>query len=156
MVELSLIFVLFSTLLIGVMDFGQALFYQQGVVERVRVAARYGAIHDPTDATAITNVLLYNQSQTPTDGRRTFFNLNASMVSVSTPGAGTDNYRLTVTVSGYSFPMFVGMVGLQLSGTADHRLSAARPVFLSHLPSAISSQLKPNVGSGTPERQRTS
>jgi Flp pilus assembly protein TadG len=104
-VELSLIFVLFSTLLIGVMDFGQYLFYQQGVVERVRVAARYGALHDPTDAAAITNVLLYNQSQTPTDGRRTFFNLNASMVNVWTAGAGTDNYRLTVTLSGYSFPM---------------------------------------------------
>jgi Flp pilus assembly protein TadG len=105
MVELSLIFVLFSALLIGIMDFGKALFYQQGVVERVRVAARYGAIHDPTDASSITNVVLYNQSQTPTDGRRSFFNLTASMVSVSTADAGTDNYRLTVTLSGYSFPM---------------------------------------------------
>jgi Flp pilus assembly protein TadG len=116
MVELSLIFVLFSTLLIGIMDFGQSLFYQQGVVERVRVAARYGAIHDPTDTTAIKNVLLYNQSQTPTDGRSTFFKLNASMVTVSTAGSGTDNYRLTVTLSGYSFPMLSSLLASSYAG----------------------------------------
>jgi hypothetical protein len=88
------------------------LFYQQGVVERVRVAARYGAIHDPTGTTAIKNVLLYNQSQTPTDRRSPFFKLDASMVTVSTVGGGTDNYRLTVTLSGYSFPLFSQPLGL--------------------------------------------
>ncbi len=116
MVELSLIFVLFSALLIGVLDFGQSLFYLQGVVERVRVAARYGSVHDPTDATAIINVLLYNQSQTPTDGRSTFFNLSPSMVSVSTAGAGTDNYRLTVTLSGYSFRMISPFLSSSYTG----------------------------------------
>jgi len=116
MVELTLIFVLFSTLLIGILDFGQSLFYQQGVVERVRVAARYGSIHDPTDTTAITNVLLYNQSQTPTDGRSAYFRLSASMVNVSTAGAGTDNYRLVVKLSGYSFPMITPLLSSSYSG----------------------------------------
>ena len=109
--------------------------YEQAVVERVRVAARYGAIHDPTDATAITNVLLYDQSQTPTDERRTFFNLNASMVSVSTAGAGTDNYRLTVTLSGYSFSRSASIsklsaVSYQLSAkTQRGKRNAGAPTY---------------------------
>lgn len=116
MVELSLIFVVFSVLLIGIMDFGQFLFFQQGVVERVRVAARWGSVHDPNDVTAITNVLLYNQSITPTDGRSAFFGLNASMLSVSTADAGTDNYRLIVSLSGYSFPVLSPLLASSYRG----------------------------------------
>ena len=67
-VESGLIMLIFVPILIGIMDFGQFLFYQQGVVERVRAAARWGSVTDPTNATAITNVLLYNQSATPPAG----------------------------------------------------------------------------------------
>lgn len=103
LVELSTVFALFIFLLLGILDFGQFLFYQQALVERVRSAARWGALHNPLDAPSIVNVALYGQSTVPADGRPPAFGLTAQMVSVSTPDRGTDTGRLQVTLSGYSF-----------------------------------------------------
>lgn len=101
-VEMGLIGVMFFILLIGIADFGQFLFVQQALVERARAAARWGAVTDPTNTTAIQNVALYSQSTVPSAGTP-FLGLTASMVSVSTADAGTDHYRLVVQISGYSF-----------------------------------------------------
>jgi len=102
MVELSLIGTIFFALLIGIVDFAQALFIQQAIVERARAAARWGAVTDPTNTSAIQNMVLYLQPTVPAGGRASF-GLTASMVNVSTADAGTDNYRLVVQVSGYSY-----------------------------------------------------
>jgi Flp pilus assembly protein TadG len=102
MVEMSLIGIVFFVLLIGICDFGQFLFLQQAIVERARAAARWGAVTDPTNSTAIRNMVLYLQSTAPTGGTASF-GLTASMVSVSTADAGTDNYRLVLQISGYSY-----------------------------------------------------
>ncbi|HEY2013967.1 MAG TPA: TadE family protein, partial [Bryobacteraceae bacterium] len=59
MVELSLVATAFLVLLIGILDLGQFLFLQQAVVERARYAARWGALNDPTNSTAIQNMVLY-------------------------------------------------------------------------------------------------
>jgi Flp pilus assembly protein TadG len=101
-VEMSLIGAMFFILLFGIADFGQFLFVQQALVERARAAARWGAATDPTNTTAIQNVALYSQSTVPSGGTP-FLGLTASMVSVATADAGTDNYRLVVQISGYSF-----------------------------------------------------
>jgi len=79
MVELSLIFVLFASMLIGIVDFGQYLFKQQALVELVRSAARWGAVNDPTDSTSIKNMVLYAKSTAPSGGTA-YFGLSASMV----------------------------------------------------------------------------
>jgi len=102
MVEFGLIGVLFFALLIGIMDFGQFLFVQQAIVERTRTAARWGAVHDPTDTASIRNMVLYLQATAPS-GQSPSFGLTPSMVAVSAPDPGTDNYRLVIQVSGYSF-----------------------------------------------------
>lgn len=102
LVELSLVGLLFFVLLIGVVDVGQFLFIQQAIEERARAAARWGATSDPTNTTAIQNMVLYRQETVPEDGEAAF-GLTPSMVTVSTPDAGTDNYRLVVQISGYSF-----------------------------------------------------
>jgi Flp pilus assembly protein TadG len=104
MVELSLVGIIFFALVVGILDFGQSLFIQQAIVERARYAARWGAISDPTNSTAITNMVLYLQAPTPTNVSPSF-GLAASNVSVSTADAGTDNYRLVVQISGYQFAM---------------------------------------------------
>lgn len=101
-VETALIFIVFAGMLIGAFDFGQFLFIHQALVERARYAARWGAINDPTDSTSITNVVLYNQATTPPLGTP-YFNLTASNVTVTNPDSGTDNYRLNIQISGYSF-----------------------------------------------------
>jgi len=102
MVEFGLIGVLFFALLIGILDFGQFLFVQQAIVERARSAARWGAVHDPTDTTSIQNMVLYLQPVAPA-GKSPSFGLTPSMVAVTTPDSGTDNFRLVIQISGYSF-----------------------------------------------------
>jgi Flp pilus assembly protein TadG len=102
-VETALIFMVFASMLIGAFDFGQFLFVHQALVERARYAARWGAINDATDSTSITNMVLYNQSSTPASGTATYFNLTSGNVSVSNPDSGTDNYRLQLQISGYSY-----------------------------------------------------
>lgn len=103
MVEMSLIATIFLVLLLGIVDMGQFLFFQQALVERARNAARWGAVSDPTNTAAIQNMVLYAQSSAPTNGTQPSFGLTAGMITVSTPDAGTDNYRLVVQISGYSF-----------------------------------------------------
>ena len=112
-VETALIFLVFAGMLIGAFDFGQFLFIHQALVERARYAARWGAINDPTDSTSITNMVLYNQSTTPSSGTASYFNLaagttdaqgnTAGNVFVTSPGSGTDDYRLNLQISGYSY-----------------------------------------------------
>ena len=102
MVELSLVGLIFFLLILAILDFGQFLFIQQAIVERARIAARWGAVTDPTNTAAIKNVVLYNQSSAPVSGNP-LFGLTSSMIQVSTPDAGTANYRLVVQISGYSF-----------------------------------------------------
>ena len=105
-VETALIFIAFFSMLIGTVDFGQFLFIHQALVERARSAARWGAINDPTDTASITNMVLYNQGATPPLGTAPYFNLTAGNVSVTNAGSGTDDYRLNLQISGYSYSVF--------------------------------------------------
>src|SRR5258708_4297727 len=102
MVELSLIGIIFFVILIGIMDFGQFLFVQQAILDRARSAARWGALSDPTNSGAIQNMVLYFQPPVPAHGTPSF-GLTASMVSLSTADVGTNNYRLIIQISGYSY-----------------------------------------------------
>jgi Flp pilus assembly protein TadG len=101
--ESALVYLVFIVLLLGAFDFGQFLFVHQALVERVRYAARWGAITDPTDSASIKNMVLYNQAANPPSGTASYFNLTASNITVTNPGSGTDNYYLNVNISGYSF-----------------------------------------------------
>lgn len=105
-VESALIFIAFFSMLIGAFDCGQFLFIHQALVERVRYAARWGAINDPTDSASITNMVLYNQAATPPLGTASYFNLIGANVTVTNPGSGTDDYRLNLQISGYSYSVF--------------------------------------------------
>jgi Flp pilus assembly protein TadG len=116
LVELALISLIFFVILIGILDFGQFLFCQQAVVERARSAARWGALTDPTNSQAITNMALYNHAIAPTNGTAPSFGLTAAMVSVSAPDEGTDNYRLVVQISGYSFQSFSPFLARRFTG----------------------------------------
>jgi hypothetical protein len=110
MVELSLVGTLFFVLLIGMADVGQVLFFQQAMVERARRAARWGAVNDPSNASAIRNMVLYLQPTVPAGGKASF-GLTPSMVNVSTADAGTDDYRLVIRISGYPLVMLSPYIG---------------------------------------------
>jgi len=103
MVELSLVGLVFFVLLVGIMDLGQFLFIQQALLDRARYAARWGSVTDPTNVTAIKNMVLYQKAAAPKNGTKPFFRLTADMITVSTADSGTDKYRLALQISGYSY-----------------------------------------------------
>jgi Flp pilus assembly protein TadG len=116
LLEMALIYLVFACLLIGAFDFGQFLFVHQAIVERVRYAARWGAINNPADTASIKNMVRYYQAADPPSGTPSYFNLADSNVTVVSSGSGTDNYYLTVLVSGYSFVSLSPVVGGNLTG----------------------------------------
>jgi Flp pilus assembly protein TadG len=110
MVESALVLLVFLALLVGIADFGQVVFMHQGITERARNAARWGAIHF-TDQTGARNMVLYNRPTVPDDdgdgnGNDGFMGLNSSMVTVSRQNQGTNEDRIVVRVSNYPFHFF--------------------------------------------------
>ena len=125
-VETAFIFTTFAFMLIGAFDFGQFLFIHQALVERARTAARWGAVSDPTNHTAIQNMVLYDQSSTPVNQQQQinngwgdpppsnppgYFGLTSDMVQVSDPGSGTNDYRLTVFITNYPYTVLSPYIG---------------------------------------------
>src|SRR5258706_4777174 len=103
MVELSLIFLVFFSLLIGAFDFGQFLFIHQALVERARLAARWGMATYPAPTnTEIQNMMIYGQSTAGTNG---YFGLTSGMVTVTSSDANTWNARISILVSNYPYKM---------------------------------------------------
>ena len=100
MVETSLVLLTFLMLLIGIIDFGQVLYFHQSLVERARAAARYGAIN-PTDITGIQNVAVYGMDSPGGSPVAVLPNMTTSMVNVQDLGNNTPEARIMVTISGY-------------------------------------------------------
>jgi Flp pilus assembly protein TadG len=128
MVEMGLIGTMLFVLLLGIVDMGQVLFLQQAMVERARSAARWGSVTDPTNSVAIQNMVLYLQSTKPANGGASF-GLTPTMVNVSTADAGTNNYRLVVQISGYSFTVLSPYLAGSYKGAP---ISVSVPLGLYH------------------------
>jgi Flp pilus assembly protein TadG len=103
LLESALVLVIFLSFLIGTLDFAQFLYFHQSLVERVRAAARYGAVN-PTDVTGIKNMAVYNS--TTAAATPMVPGLTTSIVSVAVEDSGTPASRVTVTVSGYPLQFF--------------------------------------------------
>jgi hypothetical protein len=100
LVESSVVLLLFVVILIAVMDFGQVLFFHCFLKDRVRIAARWAAVH-AYDVTSVRNVAAYNAS-TPGTGATALFGLDPSMVHVNKYDPGTLDERVEVTISTYT------------------------------------------------------
>jgi len=111
LVETGLIFVAFSFMLMGAFDFAQFLFIHQALVDRARSAARWGAVNDPANTSAIQNMVLYNQATVPDGATSGVFGLTSDVVSVSTQDSATDNYRLVVAIMNYQYAMISPIIG---------------------------------------------
>ena len=138
-VEMALVALLLFILIEGIMDVSVFLFCGRALVERARAAARWG----------VRRALRYNRDHRcraifSIDGtceRTALFGLTApAMVAVSAPDADTDNSRLVVVISGYSFqflsPFLSGRYGgtpITVSIPLDqyNRLPDVRPVCAS-------------------------
>ncbi len=103
-IEAALVMALFVFTLMGIIDVGQVLVLHQGLVERARAGARWGVVNN-FDATAITNVVLYN-TPTPAPGSQPLLNLTASMVTATQHAANTPEWRIQVRIDNYPFRFF--------------------------------------------------
>src|SRR5436189_1659880 len=71
LVESSLILLIFLQILIGIMDFGQFLYFHQSLSERTRAGARYAAVNGTAttiNSDQIANFVLYNDSAGSANG----------------------------------------------------------------------------------------
>src|SRR5262249_48997681 len=105
MVETALSMLLFLPVVLGIMDFGQFLYFHQALADRTRAAARWGAVNT-FNATRITNVAIYNDPNGPANGASKilpYLNNTTSgsdgYVSANLSDAGTDDARITVTIA---------------------------------------------------------
>ena len=111
-VESALVLLVFLAITIGVADFGQFLYLHQSLTERVRAAARYGAVRPyEYPGESIRNVTVYGTA-TPTENSKPLVpGLEKSMVTANLIAAGTDAARIKVTVSNFPFNFFSPWLG---------------------------------------------
>lgn len=115
LLESALTTLVFLILMIGIIDVGQVLFVHQSIVERVRAAARYGAVRT-FDADAVRNMVLYDQATAPDMGfgfgltPDGFLGMTSDMVSVVREDATYNEDRIIVTVEGYPFTFFTPFI----------------------------------------------
>jgi len=119
MVESALVLLIFLSMFIGIVDFGQFLYFHQSLSERARAGARYAAVHGSNttiNATQIENVALYNDPAGAANGATPL------LPYVNTPGASpvagkatitavlsnaqTDDARVMVTISNFPYRFF--------------------------------------------------
>jgi flagellin-like protein len=106
-VESGLVLVMFIFVLTGIADFGHFLYLHQTLTERVRVAARYGAVTSHIgggNIDKIKNVAVFN-TPSPAEGAKPLLpGLTTSMVNASLDGTfGQDDARIIVTIANYPF-----------------------------------------------------
>jgi len=114
-VESALVMLIFLPVIIGILDFGQFLYFHQSLTERARAAARYGAVHTYTDGSDSVNFAIYNDATGATNGATP---LLPCIVNTCTANDGTqvkatiaatlsnpasDDARITVTISNYPY-----------------------------------------------------
>jgi Flp pilus assembly protein TadG len=100
LIETALVLSSLILMVVGIMDFGQFLFFHEALTDRVRVGARYAAVN-PYDVTAIQNMVVYNSATAPAEATSGLFGLRTSYVTVTpTPSTGTPTY-VQVKISGF-------------------------------------------------------
>ena len=127
LVEAAMVFLVFISLLLGVIDCGQVVFAHQALVERVRSAVRWGSIH-AYDGTGdqIANLILYDQLTEPRTSRDGFLGLTRANIQVrfrpSSPDR-PDDEMLTVAIVNYQSHFFTPWIA--------RTIVSPRPVLIS-------------------------
>lgn len=101
-VESALTMLIFLPMLIGILDFGQFLYFHQSLSERARAAARYGAIHpnNANLASDVANVAVYNDPAGTANGATAILpSLTTDMVSATLLNTGTEDARIVAMSS---------------------------------------------------------
>ena len=112
MLESALILTVFLPVLLGIVDFGQFLYFHQALSERTRAAVRWGAVNT-FDAAKVANVAIYNDPAGSGNGATQvlpYLNTTSGTdgyVSAVLNDAGTDDARVIVTISSYPYHFLI-------------------------------------------------
>ena len=115
--EFALAALIFFTLILGIVEFGRALWTWNTIVEATRAGARYAVVETPTAANVKNYVVYYNAAGT---GDPVLPGLSASNVTVSflkddgtaaTQTPPYDSDKVQVGITGYTFNFLVPLFG---------------------------------------------
>jgi hypothetical protein len=104
LVEATLVMLVFFALLFGVIDCGQVVVAHQSLLERVRSAARWGAVRPWDGGEQVVNLILYNQPDEPRPATDGFLGLTRDNVQVTHRPATPerpDDETLSVAIVNY-------------------------------------------------------
>jgi len=115
LIESTLVLLAFFALLFAVIDCGQVLVAHQALVERVRIAVRWGVVR-PWDGTGdqVANLVLYNQTEEPAAATEGYLGLTRENVQVRYQPpipARPDDEMLSVAVVNYRYRFMSPWVG---------------------------------------------
>ena len=100
MIETGIVLLALLLMIVGIMDFGQFLFFHQALVDRARAGARY-AIANTYSATAIKNVVMFDSPTNPGGATKGLFGLTAAYINViPTPNAAAPTW-IEVNITGF-------------------------------------------------------
>ena len=123
LVEAALTMTVFLAMFIGILDFGQFLYFHQSLVDRARAGVRWAATNYNADQTAVQQYTVYGDS-TVTSGTPMISGLTTSMVAMTQTGtAGTADRVVNVTISGYP----ISYLSLWVAGVRTTAVSANLP-----------------------------
>ncbi|MGH9720669.1 MAG: TadE/TadG family type IV pilus assembly protein [Bryobacteraceae bacterium] len=108
MVEASLVMLVFLAVFIGILDFGQVMYFHQALTERARAAARYAAVNVYTDPGNDTKrVAVFNRPDPPEGTAPIVAGLTIAMVTVTLSGAAGDpNAHIRVDIANFPVTFF--------------------------------------------------
>jgi len=109
LVEATLVLLVFFGLALAVLDCGQVMFAHQALVERVREAARWGAMHAWEGPGPVVNFVLYHQVDAPTPAGPGYLGMTPANVSVTycppAPGRPEDE-SISIAIVNYESHFF--------------------------------------------------
>ena len=117
LVEFALAALLFLTLILGIVEFGRALWTWNTIVEATRAGARYAVVETPTAANVKNYVVYYNAAGTgdpvlpglTTSNVTVSFLKNDGTAATQTPPYDSDQVQVGIT--GYTFNFLVPLFG---------------------------------------------
>src|SRR5687767_4011287 len=107
LVESAFVLLVFVFVFLGILDFGQFLYFHQSLTERVRVATRYGAVHTYTDGMSVIDVEINTtpsgtvDDQLPNVNAPSETNAAKATVTAGITNPGNDDARIRVTIANY-------------------------------------------------------
>jgi Flp pilus assembly protein TadG len=112
LVEFAIGATVFLMVMFAVIEFGRALWVHNALSDAARRGARYAVTHSSADATAVKNVVVYDD---PAGGTQPLVdNLTTSNVDVSYSNFGLNGGTATVSITSYQFQFVFPIVSTSI------------------------------------------